>query len=68
MRVSFFGNIYIIQLCSGITRCRVLNGELHAQLTEVNLSAFVYRLFQQEFSPIMVTKFSGNLVIRHENG
>ena len=31
----------IIQLCSGITRGRVLNGELYAQRLQVHFSAFV---------------------------
>ena len=36
----------MVQICSEITRGRVLNGELYAQkTTEVNLSEFVYRLF-----------------------
>ena len=40
---------HIIQLCSEITSGRVLSGELYAQIfTEVNLPAFVYRLFHED--------------------
>ena len=40
---------HIIQICSGITHGRVLNGELYAQrLKDVDLSAFVYRLFHED--------------------
>ena len=43
----------IIQICSGITRGRVLNGEhFYIKITEVNLFAFAYRLFHEDFSPI----------------
>ena len=37
---------YIIQMCSGITHGRVLNGELYAQRLQVNLSVFIYILIQ----------------------
>ena len=44
---------YIIQICSGITSGRVLDGELlYTKILEVNLFAFVYRLFHEDFSPI----------------
>ena len=44
---------YIIQIHSGITSGRVLNGELlHLEILEVNLFAFAYRLFHEDFSPI----------------
>ena len=36
-------------MCSGITRGRVLN--LCTEITEVNLFAFIYRLFHEDFSP-----------------
>ena len=54
--VYIYPRYHIIQICSGITCGRVLSGELYAQrLQEVNLSAFVYRLFHEDFSPIMGT-------------
>ena len=38
---------------SGITSGRVLNGELlYTKILEVNLFAFAYRLFQEDFSSI----------------
>ena len=40
----------IFQICSGITRGRVLTGELYEQRLQVNLFAFVYRLFPEDFS------------------
>ena len=46
----------IMQLCSGITHGRMLNGELFAQrLQKVSLFAFVYRLFHDGFSLIIGT-------------
>ena len=46
----------IIQIYSGITRGKVLNGELYTQgFTEVNLSIFVYRLFHEDFSPFFMS-------------
>ena len=43
----------IIQICSGITSGRVLNGELlYTKILEVDLFAFAYRLFHEDFSPI----------------
>ena len=46
-------NINIIQVYSGITRGRVLDGELlYTEILEVNLFAFAYRLFHNDFSPI----------------
>ena len=43
----------IIQIYSGITSGRVLNGELfYTKILEVNLFAFAYRLFHEDFSPI----------------
>ena len=42
----------MIQICSLITRGRVLNGELCTRrFLEVNLFAFAYRLFHEVFSP-----------------
>ena len=39
---------------SGITSGRVLNGELlYAKILEVNLFAFAYRLFHEDFSSII---------------
>ena len=38
---------------AGITRGRVLNGELYAQKLQVNLSSFVYRLFHEDFSSLV---------------
>ena len=42
---------YMIPICTGITSGRVLDGELYicTQITEVNLSAFAYRLFHEDF-------------------
>ena len=38
---------------SGITSGRVLNGEfLYTEILEVNLFAFAYRLFHEDFSSI----------------
>ena len=43
----------IIWISSGITRGRVLNGELYApRLQKFYLSAFVHRLFHEDFSSI----------------
>ena len=45
--------IHIIQIYSGITSGRVLNGKLiYTKILEVNLFAFAYRLFHEDFSPI----------------
>ena len=50
---------YIIQMYSGITRGRVLNGELNlcTKISEVNLTAaaYIYRLFHDDFSSIVRT-------------
>ena len=44
----------IIHIYSGITSGRVLNGELlYTKILEVNLFAFDYRLFHEDFSPIV---------------
>ena len=44
---------HIIQIYSGITSGRVLNGELFfTRILEVNLFAFAYRLFHEDFSLI----------------
>ena len=43
----------IIRIYSGITRGRVLNGELlYTEILEVNLFAFAYKLFHEDFLPI----------------
>ena len=42
----------IIQICSGITSGRVLDGELLYTKILVNLFAFALRLFHEDFSPI----------------
>ena len=45
---------HIIQIYSGITSGRVLDGELlYTKILEVNLFAFAYRLFHEDFSPIV---------------
>ena len=45
--------LYIIQIYSGITSGRVLEGELlYTKILEVNLFAFAYKLFHEDFSPI----------------
>ena len=42
-----------IQIYSGITSGRVLNGELlYTKILEVNLFAFAYRLFHEDVSSI----------------
>ena len=44
---------YIIQIYFGITSGRVLDGELlYTRILEVNLFAFAYKLFHEDFSPI----------------
>ena len=43
----------IIQIYSGITSGRVLDGELlYTKIPEVNLVAFAYRLFHEDFSSL----------------
>ena len=43
----------IIQICSGITSGRVLDGELlYTKILGVNLVAFAYTLFHEDLSPI----------------
>ena len=45
-----------VQVCSRITRGRVLNGGLYVQrLQKLNLSAFIYGLIHGDFSPILGT-------------
>ena len=42
-----------IHMYSGITSGRVLDGKLlYTKILEVNLFAFAYRLFHEDFSPI----------------
>ena len=44
---------HIIQIYSGITSGRVLDGELlYTEILEVNLFAFAYRLLHEDFSLI----------------
>ena len=55
--VTFFSYFYflcdIIQIYSGITGGRVLDGELfYTKIVEINLFASAYRLFHEDFSPI----------------
>ena len=53
-----------MQIRTGITRDRVLSEELYAQkIAEVNLFACVYRLFHDDFSPIVGTNLDGNSTI-----
>ena len=49
----------MIQIYSGTTRGRVLNGELYAQRLQklIYLYLFIYRLFYEDFSPIIGTNF-----------
>ena len=48
--------MYIYIIYSGITSGRVLNGELlYTKILKVNLFAFVYRLFHEDFSSILGT-------------
>ena len=43
----------IIQIYSGITSGRVLDGELlYKEIIEITLFAFAYRLFHEDFPPI----------------
>ena len=43
---------HIIQIYSGITSGRVLDGELlYTKILEVNLFAYAYRLLHEDFSP-----------------
>ena len=52
------GVFYIVELCSEITRGRVLNGEARASCTkisEINLSTYIYRLFHEDFFSIIRT-------------
>ena len=37
----------------------MLNGELFTQKLQVSLSAFVYRLLHEDFSPLVFTPMSG---------
>ena len=50
---------HIIQIYSGITRGRVLNGELYTQRLHklYNLSVFVYRVFHEDFFPPLRTNY-----------
>ena len=48
-----YGEMYTIQIYSGITSGRMLDGELlYTKILEVNLFAFAYRLFHEDFSSI----------------
>ena len=59
INLGFF--IDIIQIYSGITSGRVLDGELlGTKILEVNLFAFAYRLFHEDFSPIFIKQSVGN--------
>ena len=55
---NYFGSLYYItQIYSGITSGRMLNGELvYTKILEVNLFAFAYRLFHEDFTPINWTQ------------
>ena len=53
----------MIQICSGITSGRVLNGGLCTKITEVNLSAFAYRLFHEDFSSIVRAQFRDYILL-----
>ena len=45
--------LQFINMCSGITSGRVLDGELlYTKILEVNLFACAYRLFHRDSSPI----------------
>ena len=54
--MSLHSNIHItciIQIYSGITSGKVLDGELlYTKILEINLFAFDNRLFHEDFSPI----------------
>ena len=45
----------VIQIYSGITRGRVLIGELYTQRLQKLIYLFVYRLFHEDFSPLLRT-------------
>ena len=49
--IGIYISLYIIQIYSGITSVRVFDGEvLYTEILEVNLFAFAYRLFHEDFS------------------
>ena len=51
---------HIIQIYSEITSGRVLNAEIfYTKILEVNLFAFAYRLFHEDFSPISMKQSVG---------
>ena len=50
---------YIIQTCSRITHGRVLNGELIAEITEVNLFAFLFLSLSLSLSFCVVLTMPG---------
>ena len=53
MEIKIFKTIYTIHMYSVITSGRVLDGELLCtKILEVNLFAFAYRLFHEDFSSI----------------
>ena len=55
-----------IHMYSGITSGRVLDGELlYTKILEVNVFAFAYRLFHEDFSPIDETLSAVYIFIRH---
>ena len=56
---------HIIQIYSGITHGRVLNGELYTQRLHVNLSVFVYRVFHEDFFLLLRTNY-GSIICPEE--
>ena len=53
---SFIHKDYVIQICSGITSDRVLDGELlYTKILEVNLCVFAYTLLHEDLCPLTRT-------------
>ena len=49
---------------SGITSCRVLDGELlYTKILEFNLFVFAYRLFHEDFSRQMQNKLNSRIFV-----
>ena len=51
---------HIIQIYFGITRGRVLNGELYTQRLHKLIYLFVYRVFHEDFFPLPRTNYGSS--------
>ena len=61
--------LHIVQIYSGITSGRVLDGELlYAEILEVNLFAFAYRLFHEDFSLTSLVNWKGEIFMQESVG